>query len=311
MNPLDLTGPTFLWLYLSLATLTIGLYYAWLLLPTPWGQEPISTFTRSPYLLAHLMQGQQAAAYLALVALQDRRLITGDQNSLSRTRKDIPDGLHPLEQRLLGLLDEPKTPDNLLNDPQVNGLLREQAHQLRLWGYVRSTPLQHCLPGMLLLAVLLALGGLKCFVAFSNGHSNIGYLLLAMLLATGLIAWAPRRRVTGKRRWLRQQLVQMFGNLKDRAHQLKPHENTDEILWLVAVFGFAVLPGALFPMAAYAHTQLPAAGASGGGEGGVDADCSSCSSCSSWSSCSSDSGSSSSCSSSSSCGGGGCGGCGS
>jgi len=151
---------------------------------------------------------------------------------------------------------------------------------------------------LLPLGLLGVLGGGKVLFALSTGHSNVGFLILLILIGSGviLLTAATGRRLTSLGVTYLERLQHGMESLQKRIGTLASAEPCDQFLLAVAIFGMTTLSGTSY---GYYPTMFQRSVQNGSGCG------SSCgSSCSSGgSSCGSSCGGG--------CGGGGCGGCGS
>lgn len=152
--------------------------------------------------------------------------------------------------------------------------------------------------------VLIGVGLAKVLIALEAGRTNVGFLIILMILSVVVAGAISFPRLTESGKAMLEDVKSLYGGLQGHAPLSRQGEPAVEPMMLAAVFGVGALSaGQLFP-----NRRKKSEGSCA-----TDGDCgSSCSSSSSsdssGSSCSS--GSSSSCSGGSSCGGGGCGGCG-
>jgi hypothetical protein len=139
---------------------------------------------------------------------------------------------------------------------------------------------------MLALAVLLGVGGIKLFVALQAGRTNVGFLIVIMIIATIVVVKCSHPYRTALGDSYLESIRSVFKGLLDRASTIRPGSGSRELLWLTALFGAAMLPTAAFP---FVPELWPRSSSIGGGA--------TCGSSSGGSGCGG--------------GGGGCGGCGS
>ena len=153
--------------------------------------------------------------------------------------------------------------------------------------------------------VLMGVGLAKVLIAIQAGRTNVGFLIILMILAVVVAGAISFPRLTESGKAMLEDVKSLYSGLRGRPALSNPGEAGVEPTMMAAVFGVGALSAA-----GYADQLFPGRRKKSEGACATDSDCGS--SCSSSSS--SDS-SSSSCSSGSSCGGGsgcggGCGGCG-
>jgi hypothetical protein len=142
--------------------------------------------------------------------------------------------------------------------------------------------------------VLTGVGFAKVLIALEAGRTNIGFLIILMILAVVVAAVISFPRLTESGKAMLEDVKSLYNGLKYRRVSSKPGDGGVEPTMLVAVFGVGALSASIYPDQLFPGRRKKAEGSCA-----TDSDCGS--SCSSGSS---------SCSSGSSCGGGGCGGCG-
>jgi hypothetical protein len=166
----------------------------------------------------------------------------------------------------------------------------------------RLLPDQHMIRGRLMrwfLAglALIGVGFAKVLIAFEAGRTNVGFLIILMILAVVVAAAISFPRLTESGKAMLEDVQSLYGGLRNRSTLTKPRDSGVEPTMLAAVFGVGALSAT-----GYADQLFSGRRKKSEGSCATDSDCGS-----------SGSSSSSSCSSGSSCGsgcGGGCGGCG-
>lgn len=314
MNPLDLSGPSFLMLYVvGWAGLAIAAY-----LVRKIAQSSDSAPTRAemanlhPYEMAYLMRGPEGAVQSSVAALVASRYLVAYPNGLQSVALD-PRSLtyfHPLDQGVLHQCIALRTPvglstvlrgtlDQIRDSLQARGLLLVEGTSK---GWRRL--ILACGVGLILF------GGMKVVVGISR-QRPVGFLIVLIAISVVVLVKLakPWPRWTSKGEQAKRDLVTNHGGLYNPSRPISPVE----VAMAAGIFGIGALGLALGESALPALFPLtPGARREAGMDSDDDWSGSSCSSSScSSSSCSSSSCSSSSCSSSSCGGGGGCGGCGS
>jgi uncharacterized protein (TIGR04222 family) len=300
MNPFDLAGPQFLVFYLGLSALVIiGVVVARKVAES--SSAPKLDLS-DPYLIAYLRGGDTEMLRVAAVSLVDRGLLTATGTQLKRAENAAVDSVRrPVEKELLNKFQQPDEASAIFDDARLNATSKPYEQTLKNAGLLPNESIKSARLTRLLIAcfVLGGFGVVKILVALSRGRTNLGFLIVLMIVAVAVAVKLSFPRLTESGTAMLVDLQGLYSDLKSRALLLRTGGATLEPVLLAAVFGVAALESADF---AFTRTLFPSAQAAQAG--------------SSWasggSSCSSSSCSSSSCGSS--CGGGcggGCGGCGS
>lgn len=279
MNPLDLRGPEFLQFYLIFGVAV--LVVAWMR-----RQRVLSSGDPSParwtpgvypregdaYPIALLRGGEREVARTVLGRLFASGLVALDEDSLRRgLAAESPPPLEPMEEEALEAMR------------QAHG---KRAHEAE--GWVRGAIAPH-LERLLLLtaAVLAGLGLAKLAVALGRGRTNVGFLILMMVLylvVAFFLLRPPRRTRAGDQylSWLQEShrgLVSLLTNGR--------RENLSELALVAGIYGLQALP-VMSPLNRALRPPSDARiGGCGGGDSGGGGGCGG-----------------------GGCGGGGCGGCG-
>lgn len=319
MNPLDMTGPEFLRFYLAYG---LGAFAVAGLLRILWNRSVADNaqlrwtpgyYPRDgeAYGIALLRGGLTEAARTLLGKLVTTGHLAVENGKVMKTEKaqDLS-GLDPLERQSLQSLAPLQTPSvaELVVASHTDTGLAEVEQDLERQGLVPPQDARNRLLGLFFLTLLAVpgLGVLKLFVALERGRTNIGFLLIFLVVYTAaacVLLLPPRRTAAGQRylAWLQDS----HQGLRDRL--ASGREDAGETVLAAGIFGIGALP----MLAGLSHALLPPPPPrrreEGGGDFGSDYGGSSCSS--------GDGGGGSSCGGSSGCGsgcgGGGCGGCGS
>jgi uncharacterized protein (TIGR04222 family) len=283
MNPLALPGPQFLFFYVLFVAAVFGLLhfgrraYEAGALPT--------LGTKDPYLFACLNGGPTEVIRVGTVGLVDRGLLQLTGSTAHPAANIAPQFGQPrIEREILAhFRDGASVSSAWENRKLLDVASTDYEDRLRGLNLLPNTETQNMrrLALGVAIAALLGLGLVKIGIALSAGRRNVEILIILMVVATVLVTkmWNPYRTRLGED--YLASVRTLFMGLRDRAASLRPGGATREVLWLTALFGVALLPSAVFPVAAYAWPK-PASSSSG-----------------------------SSCGSSGGGGGGGCGGCGS
>lgn len=296
MNPFDLPGPQFLGFYLGLSALVIVA----LLVARKVGESSSAPKLdlSDPYLIAYLRGGDTEMLRVAAVSLVDRGLLTATGTQLKRAENAAVDSVRrPVEKELLNKFQHADEASAIFDDARLKATCKPYEQTLKNAGLLPNESIKSARLTRLLIAcfVLGGIGVVKILVALSRGRTNIGFLIVLMIVAVAIAVKLSFPRLTEAGAAMLADLQGLYSDLKNRAFLLRTGGATIEPMLLAAVFGVGALESADF---AFTRTLFPspqAAAQSG----------------SSWVS------SGSSCSSSScgsSCGGGcggGCGGCGS
>jgi uncharacterized protein (TIGR04222 family) len=298
MNPFDLRGPDFLLFYLVLGVAAVAV----LVLARKSresGSLPALQLD-DPYLLACLSRGPQEVIRVSTISLVDRGFLQVSRGMVSR-RGDGPTVTSSQPEIEKQVLDHFSTRNLLKSAFAKSSAPMDSAKQyeakLQQYNLVPNADGRRArrLWTGVIITILLVVGLGKVITAIDRGHSNVGFLIILTVIAVivAIKVGNPYRTSLGDA--YLASVRGMFTDLKGRAQSLHPGGGTKELLWLVALFGMAAVPAAVFPFI----REFPVPQTSSG--------YSSSNSCSS--SCGSSGGGSSGCGGGG-CGGG-CGGCGS
>ena len=286
-NPLALPGPQFLVFYVLFAAAVLGLLYFGRRAYEAGALPTIET--KDPYLFACLNGGPAGVIRVATVGLADRGLLQLTGKTARTVQSVAPQfGQPQIERDILAHFRGGDSVSSAWDNKELRDVAaanyENRLSSLNLLPNGETQSMRRVALAMAI-AALLGLGLIKIWIALSAGRRNVEILIILMVVATIFAAkiWNPYRTRLGDD--YLASVRALFTGLRDRAGSLRPGGATREVLWLTALFGAALLPSAVFPVAAYAWPK-PTSSSSG-----------SCGSSSSGSSCGG--------------GGGGCGGCGS
>jgi uncharacterized protein (TIGR04222 family) len=306
MNPLDLRGPEFLAFFIAwslgvLAILAIVRALWQRLAPTPgtplWAPG-IYPGERDAYAIALLRDGPAEVANALLGGLVSAGYLTVDGRHL-RLAEPPPAGaprLSPLEEEALRAVFPSGGPAVTAQEAGKQARRAVERHIGEMQADLERQGLappesQRWVYAIFLWTAFAAIPGLglvKLLVALARGHSNVGFLLVLMILsvlASFYLLGAPPRTMAGQRylAWLQEShrgLVQMIGQGRQTG--------AGEQVLAAGIYGLDVLPGFEPLLVALKPPQTSSASGCSAGSG-----------CGGGSSCGGGG-----------CGGGGCGGCG-
>jgi uncharacterized protein (TIGR04222 family) len=297
MNPFDLPGPQFLLFYLGLSAAVIVA----LIVARKFAESSAAPKLdlSDPYLIAYLRGGDAETLRVAAVSLIDRGLLVVTGTQLKRADHAVADSVRrPVEKELLQRFNRPDEAAAIFADARLKVACKPFEDTLKTAGLLPSESIQSARLLRLSVAglILTGVGFVKIVVALSRGRTNVGFLVVLIIVAVFIAVKVAAPRLTEAGKAMIADLQNLYSGLKGRALLLQPGGATIEPLMLAAVFGVGALEGAGFAFTRVLFPRAKAKDQSGATCG------SSCGSSCSSSSCGS------------SCGGGcggGCGGCGS
>jgi uncharacterized protein (TIGR04222 family) len=286
MNVFDLPGPEFIVGYVVVGAFVALAVY--IILSLPVGDEPALPFLADPYQIAYLRSGRLAAAQVAAISLLDRGLLRIEKTRLIPEDARAPRSLHPIEQSILTVCPRPiGNARRVLNSGPVKEACNVVVDLLVDAGLAPNgrEKLTRALISLGAGIVVVGAGVAKLVIAQQRGHPNVGFLVVAVVVASVfflVMALPPYRTPRGAR--MLRDLRRLLDQRRTRTSENPP---ANEALLLAGVFGAAGLVGYGDLRTAYAGMMGNTGGSSGNGCG------------------------SSGCGGSGCGGGGGCGGCGS
>ena len=272
MNPLALSGPRFLIFYALFAVAVLLLLY-FVRRVREGGALP-KFDTKDPYLFACLSGGPAEVIRVCTVGLVDRGLLKVTGGTADTVLNDAPAfGAPRIERKVL---DHFRGGASLSSAVQSKDLLAaastEYEHRLRRVGLLPNAEAQWMRRVLFALAIaaLAGIGGAKIYIALSSGRTNVVFLIVLMVVAIVLTVaiWNPYRTSLGND--YLASVRSLFGNLRQRSSSLQPGRETNDLLWLTALFGVAMLPSTTFPAIAHVWPRPAASSSSacGSGDGG-------------------------------------------
>jgi uncharacterized protein (TIGR04222 family) len=262
MFPFDLPGPQFLVFYAVFAIAVIAgfIYGRW---RGESGPPPTAGAT-DPLLLACLRGGPTEVIRVATLGLIDRGLLTVSGRTVTRSGDPEVVGRR-IEKEVLRHFERGADIDSILARSDAQRVVKEdyedQLIRLRL---IPDSELAKRRIRLLILALaaLLGVGGIKLLVALQAGRTNVGFLIVLMIIATIVAVKFSDPYQTALGDLYLESIRSMFKGLQERAATIRPGSGSRELLWLTALFGAATLPTAAFP---FVQELWPRSSSTGGG----------------------------------------------
>ncbi len=292
MNPFDLPGRPFLVLFViySVAVLSVGFIILRLL---ELNEPKPNTTPSDPYEVAFLRGGAAETIRIALFSLIDRGLIAiQDGADLLQTKAiyDSDSVKRRVEKALMQRLNEPQTANDITKDSFMVSACDEYQFALERQRLVPDGSIyrRRALLGVMTFIAIAWPAYIKINLALDRGHNNVGFLVQVCLVEAIVIYYFINKNRTPHGTEVLSELQEVFSGLKDRASQLPAGGQTNELSWLVAVFGmsavdmgrFSYVPK-LFPKASSSSSDGSSCGSSCGsggcGGGGCGGGCGGCS----------------------------------
>jgi uncharacterized protein (TIGR04222 family) len=293
VNPFDWRGPEFLVFYLILSACVVASLE--LVRRALESAAPVKMDLADPYLVAYLRGGENEVLRVAVVSLIDRGLLIANGNTITRAPDVVSNSVRrAIDKALLQKFATSRDATSIFDDTGLKIACQEYESTLKRNGLLPDDSVQTARAFRFFLAafILILVGGVKLFLAVQRGRTNVGILIILIIVATIVAAKIAFPRLTASGRAMLDDIQRLYADLKSRAAFIRPGGATIEAAMLAATFGISSLEGAHF---AYTRTLFPRAANP--------------KKTSSWTtSCSSGCGTSSASSCGSSCGGGGCGG---
>jgi uncharacterized protein (TIGR04222 family) len=275
MNPFDLPGPQFLGFYALFAIAVIAMLYV--------GRSyyesgsPPSLDLVDPFLFACLRGGPKEVVRVATLGLIDRGILQATGNTVTRSPQATPALVRRrIEKEVLNYFKIPAEADSILQRPSVLRVAAEDYEdQLRRFQLIPDPDMLK-MRLLFLIAALVAMvgvGGIKLMIAVSAGRSNIGFLIIMMVVAVfvAIKIRGPYRTAVGES--YLASIRSMFTGLQERAASIRPGSGSRDLLWLTALFGAATLPTAAFPFVQQLWPKPRTASGSGSSCGGGSSGC--------------------------------------
>ena len=283
---LTMRGPQFLLFFVVVA---IGAYVALGIFITSRERErwPGDRRVRDPYAIAFLRGGTRELVQVVALALAWRGLLqVGKSNLQSVKSADTERVSQPIEKAVLQACRGPTKPTSVVTDSGVRNAADTYERHLQAAQLLADEQVRQARQGPVLAvaAVLCGLAVCKVLVALSNGHKNVGLLIMLTVISSLVILSKIKERRTSAGDAALADLATLFSALRRRRKHSIQNAATDSTM-LAAVYGIYQAPGIstskwskLFARPTGSSSSTSCGSSCGGGSG---------------------------------CGGGGCGGCGS
>src|SRR5262245_19192047 len=249
MNPFTLPGPQFLVFYILFACATLlALYLA--RRSNESGRLP-NLAVKDPYLFACLSGGPTEVIRVATLGLVDRGLLKiSDRTVKVAPGVNAASGWSGIEKEVLTYFANGARIDAALKDSRLlNFVSATYELPLQRNRLVADSPRRHQ-RRLALAAAILALwgvGGIKLWVAWMAGRSNVTFLIILMIVAAIVAVNIANPYRTSLGNAYLASLRSLFSNLRSRASTIQPGGGSRDLLWLAALFGASVLPASAFP----------------------------------------------------------------
>lgn len=289
-----MSGPAFLGLYGAV----IGVAFAWVrwrVWATERTQEaavPDPPEIWDPVDLAFLRGDANEVLRVVAVELVQRGYLEVRQSKvlgmvtsqrLAQTdRPPAVEHLGPLRRRVFDFFARPRVSAALFRDPALGGWVRGHCQDAErgLREQLLLTPPEvgrvRRRSAFFATAVVLGLGGYRLAVAWANGRTNVGFLILLGILGVALVtAGSNPGRLSRRGRAYVQRLQERYQGLRSRLRNLDQSVDDTGLVFAVALFGFAVLEGTPYAGLATSFRQA-SSGAGCGGGGGCGGGCGGC-----------------------------------
>ncbi len=190
MNPFDLRGPEFLAFYVAyLVVLFLGVKVVWRI-ATSRKDTPLP---RHPYEIAFLRGGAREAAKVAVLSLLRSRVVFKPDDIHYFADKYGAMGLtEPLDRSVVQHFQTYVVPDQRKLTELAETVAphyKQRLAALGLWASGRGNAAR-LLTMFGLFAAIWIVAGMKMWIAFDRGHTNVGFLIILGSLSTfGALAW--------------------------------------------------------------------------------------------------------------------------
>lgn len=181
--------------------------------------------------------------------------------------------LGPLRRRVFDFFGTPRDGAELFRDRALGGWVRgicqdaERGFREQLLLLPPEVRRVRRRSAWLAAAVVLGLGSYKLAVAWANGRTNVGLLILLGTVGVAVVtAGSSPGRLSRRGRAYVQRLQERYQGLRARLRNLDQSVDDTGLVYAVALFGFAVLEGT--PYAGLAASFRQASSGSGCGGGG-------------------------------------------
>src|SRR4051812_26216293 len=182
MNPFALHGPAFLAFYAVVGVVAVGIQYLWTPVQESLGMLPQLQMT-DPYQIAYLRGGRAEALRVAAFSLIDRGLLGAGGRTLVAEGGAEKQVRRPIEKAVLQVYRSPGPASEMQSDSRAIDACGQYRDTLEAQGLVAggatfARRLVSFLPAVM---VVVFVGVLKLFIAWSEGRHNVGFLILLMI----------------------------------------------------------------------------------------------------------------------------------
>lgn len=284
MNHFDFTGPAFLLFYLVYSALVIvALVVA---RRTAEMSEAPKLDLSDPHLIAYLRGGTPEALRVTVISLIDRGLLVPRGTQLERAADATPSsGRRPIENWLLRRFEKADEASSMYSDSGLQATCNAYRQTLKDAGLVPNEQINRArtIRFLLALVLLIGVGSYKVSIALDNSHTNVGFLIVLMIIAVVVAYKVSFPRLTESGKAMIADLRNLYSGLKDRALHLQSGGASIEAMMLAAVFGVGALESAnfaftrvLFPHGVKEKSDSTSSGGCGGGCGSCGGGCGGC-----------------------------------
>jgi uncharacterized protein (TIGR04222 family) len=247
---MNVTGPVFLTLYLSL-TFVVNIWLRFRFRSNESdGMLRQMDFAQDPYQIAFLRAGADEATKVAVVSLVDRGLLEESNGILQARRDDAGEFVRrPIEKAILQCFSISGNPDKATTDAQVLAACNDYETQLQQNGMLANNDVyrQRFKTFATVSAIMIGISVWRIAYALMHGKSNIWLLIFLTVICTIALYVPCRNRLTGMGEATLKRLKNLFNSLKQRAASVRSGGENQDAALLAALFGLATLPDANFP----------------------------------------------------------------
>ncbi len=295
---LNMYGPMFLLFYMLVCLLVIVVTRL-VTAALQYESAPLPAVTPAPdpYQIAYLRGGPRAVTNLSLLQLVEEGYINVENGSLRLFQGAVSPPRSEARLIQTAVWSHFSSPQQRMVLPGIAQNISPLCTPLKRDLYHNGLLLNHNqrIAGVVVMAfailVVAGLGVLKLITALGNGHYNVGFLIILLVIEPALVIryCFPKQLSLRGQRYLRR-LRTAYSKLRSEGPAYDRGSDITASLLAGAIFGVSTLEGAKYdPLTMFIKTPLH----SGWSEGGGISSCASIGSCGGGS-----------------CGGGGCGGCG-
>lgn len=262
MNPLDLKGPEFLALYLTLAGIALPVGAVLRMIASGPGDVPGALdLDLDPYEVAYLADGEERVVNAAVASLVNAECleVAALARTLKRVKPRAPD-VHPMEAAAYDAIDpkDATTISTLRSRVSLNALESAVTPIRRQLVLDENRAIEVRMLTVAPLALVMLLGGAKLMIGLSRDRP-VGFLLFllfgTLVLIAALASWKPHRTGRGNAalRELRKRNAALASTASHGAWRLA----SSDLVLSIGLFGMGVLASATGPLATLGNTLKP------------------------------------------------------